>query len=211
MPTLDVEQQLYRQGHTLVAGVDEVGRGPLAGPVVAGAVILPPNLEPSTPWLQHVDDSKRLTPRQREVALEYILKNALAIGTGQTEAHEIDTLGILKANKMAMLRSIEALPYRPQYLLIDFLSLEESELPFWALPGGDSCCYSIAAASIVAKVARDRLLVEADNLYPGYGFRHHKGYGTAEHLRLLKRLGPSPIHRLSFSPVRLAQQARKGL
>ena len=202
MPNLDIEQQLHQQGHTLVAGVDEVGRGSLAGPVVAGAVILPANIGPSKPWLRLINDSKKLTPNQRELALTHIHKNAIAVSLGQAEVHEIDALGIVKATKLAMVRSVKNLPCEPQYLLIDFLHLGESGIEYLALTRGDSRCCSIAAASIAAKIYRDQLLIQADDLYPGYGFRRHKGYGTAEHLRMLKQLGPSPIHRMSFAPIR---------
>ncbi len=209
MPSLEIEQMLHDRGHTLVAGVDEVGRGPLAGPVMAGAVILPPDLHTSVPWLQGVNDSKKLTPLQRERAAEEIHLRALGVGIGLASSGEIDASGIVAATKLAMLRAIEALPWRPQHLLIDFLPLEESGLPFSAVIGGDSRCYSIAAASIAAKVARDRMMVEASDLYPGYDFHLHKGYGTQRHLNNLKRLGPCPIHRLSFAPVRLAQEIHR--
>ena len=201
MPTLDLERRLQQSNTTLVAGVDEAGRGPLAGPVVAAAVILPPSLEPSLKWLQLVNDSKKLSPLQRETALQEIEAHALAIDIGMASPQEIDSMGIAKANRSAMVRAIEGLPIKPHHLLIDFVALDECGLPYDAMVGGDALCYSIAAASVVAKVTRDRLMMEADVSYPGYEFARHKGYGTREHLRLLQLIGPSPIHRMSFAPV----------
>ncbi len=201
MPTLDLEWRLHEKGAALVAGVDEAGRGPLAGPVVAAAVILPPYLDPSLEWIHLVDDSKKLSPLQRERALQHIEVHALAIGVGMASPEEIDSVGIAKANRSAMVRSVQNLPMRPHHLLIDFVTLEECGLPYHAFARGDALCCSIAAASVVAKVTRDRLMIEAEDSYPGYGFAQHKGYGTREHLRLLRLLGPSPIHRRSFAPV----------
>tara|TARA_B100001013_G_scaffold7554_1_gene4678 strand:+ start:235 stop:858 length:624 start_codon:yes stop_codon:yes gene_type:complete len=206
MPTLDLELQLHREGKSLVAGIDEVGRGPLAGPVMAGAVILAPDVSPSESWLRYIKDSKKLTALQRGQASKVVQEKALYTSLGLADPNEIDVLGIAKATRLAMLRAIKALPLRPQHLIIDFVTLEESNLPFTAVLGGDDKSYSIAAASIVAKVARDRLMVEANTLYPGYGFHIHKGYGTAQHLKSLQLLGPSPIHRFSFAPVRRARQ-----
>ena len=201
MPTFDIERRLKRQGFPLVAGVDEAGRGPLAGPVLAAAVILPLR-SPFPEWLGLVDDSKALTPRQRERALEHIELGALGIGVGLATPHEIDATGIAEATRVAMRRAIEGLAVRPSYLLIDFVHHMECDLPYRALIHGDSLCYSIAAASIVAKVTRDRMMEGAERSYPGYGFARHKGYATADHLRMLAALGPSPIHRFSFSPLR---------
>jgi ribonuclease HII len=206
MPDLALERRLHRQGFRLVAGVDEAGRGPLAGPVVAGAVILDPDLSESEPWLALVDDSKRLSPARREKALAWIQQCALAVGVAQVDAEEIDRLGIGSANVEAMLRAVANLHLPPQYLLLDFVHLKECSLPFTALVKGDSRSYSIAAASIVAKVTRDRLMQEADALYPGYHFARHKGYPTPQHLARLRALGPCPIHRRSFAPVRKSPQ-----
>ena len=209
MPSLDLEKSVQSQGFSLVAGVDEAGRGPLAGPVVAGAVILSPALfsngtEAFPEWLQLVDDSKALTARQRRTVLKDIQAHAVAVGHGMASHQEIDSVGIVPATRRAMQRAIDNLRPRPSYLLIDFVKLQDCGIPFQAMAHGDSLCYSIAAASIVAKVARDRMMVEADALYPGYGFARHKGYATDEHLRLLSLKGPSPIHRRSFSPLRQA-------
>lgn len=195
---------MERQGHTLVAGVDEAGRGPLAGPVVAAAAILPPALfsSPTVPgWVELIDDSKVLTAAQRGTALEWIESQA-SIGVGMASAREIDSRGIVWATRMAMRRAIDNLPLRPSYLVIDYVDLPQCGIPFHALAHGDGICYSIAAASIAAKVTRDRLMEQADCAYPGYGFARHKGYATREHLRQLSERGPSPIHRMSFAPIR---------
>lgn len=201
MPTLELEERLFSQGYSLVAGVDEAGRGPLAGPVAAGAVLLSSSVLSSPSWLDGIDDSKRLSALQRERALERIKKHADGFGVGMASAAEIDEVGIAVANRRAMLRALEALPMRPDYVLIDYFPLHECNSPFQALVGGDRRCLSIAAASILAKVTRDRLMEEADKEYPQYGFARHKGYATAEHLRNLSLLGPCPLHRRSFSPV----------
>ena len=207
MPTFDLERRFYGQGFSLVAGVDEAGRGPLAGPVVAAAVVLPSDLfarnrGTSPLWLSLVDDSKALSPQQRKAALEHIELHASAIGVGIASSSEIDTEGIVPANRQAMRRAVEALPLTPAYLIIDFMDLSECGIPFHAEVHGDSVSYSIAAASIVAKVTRDRMMEEADLLYPGYGFARHKGYATREHRRRLALLGASPIHRRSFTLLR---------
>jgi ribonuclease HII len=202
LPNLELEQETLLQGYSLVAGVDEVGRGPLAGPVVAGAVVLPSGLDPGELWLQGIDDSKQLTPRSRNKAVVEIRRYAIGVGVGMAGPAEIDDIGIEAATRRAMVRAVGSLPQRPEYLLVDFVHLVECGLPVHALVGGDRICYSIAAASILAKVTRDELMVEADGKYPLYGFAKHKGYPTAEHVRLLSLHGPSPIHRRSFRPLR---------
>jgi ribonuclease HII len=184
---------LWRQGVLWVAGVDEAGRGPLAGPVVAAAVIFPPEL-----ILPGVDDSKVLTPVQREALYPVILKTALAVGIGSADHEEIDQVNILQSTYRAMHRAVAALGVPPQHLLIDGNRFDGLHIPFSVLVHGDACSFAIASASIVAKVARDRMMVMYDSLYPGYGFARHKGYGTAYHLETLRRLGPCPIHRRSF-------------
>ena len=204
MPSLDLERDLHRLGRTLVAGVDEVGRGALAGPVMAGAVILPPDLDPSAPWLQGIDDSKKLTPLQRERAAKEIHQHALAVSVGEASPEEIDRLGIVAATRLAMVRAVSGLSPQPQHLLVDYLSLEECGLPVTPVTHGDSLSHSIASAAIAAKVARDSLMVDVDARWPGYDFHKHKGYGTRMHLQQLNRLGPSPIHRFTFAPVRKA-------
>ena len=215
MPTFELEMSLRRQGLSVVAGVDEVGRGSLAGPLVAAAVILPPALltgnQGSLPsWLDLVDDSKKLTPLQRKTALEQIEAHAVSIGVGMTTPREIDSRGIVGATKWAMRRAISNLRLMPLCLLIDFQPLPEAGVPFHAVAHGDRLSYSIAAASIVAKVTRDGMMEEADNLHSGYEFSRHKGYATREHLRLLALHGPSPIHRRCFAPVRHAPAAPRG-
>ncbi|GBD07827.1 Ribonuclease HII [Candidatus Thermoflexus japonica] len=200
-PTLAEEMALWRQGYQNVAGLDEAGRGAWAGPVVAAAVILPPDPRGLRRRLAGVRDSKTLTPEQREALFPEILQAARAVGIGMASPEEIDALGIVPATRLAMLRALEALPIPPEALIVDALTLPVP-LPQRVLFQADARCLSAAAASIVAKVARDRWMVEMDRIYPGYGFARHKGYGTPAHRRALQAHGPSPIHRRSFAPVR---------
>jgi len=200
IPSFAEEKDLEAQGYRLIAGVDEVGRGALAGPVVAGAVILPCNL--NTQWLGEVRESKQLTSARREFLSQHIQEIAISIGTGVSSHEIIDTRGIIKATRSAMKQAIDQLSPPPQCLLIDYMRLPESLLHQKGIKNGDSLCFSIACASIVAKVARDHLMAELDKIYPGYGLAAHKGYGTREHLACLRRLGPSPIHRRSFQPLK---------
>ena len=210
MPDLSLEQGLYCQGLRLVAGVDEAGRGPLAGPVVAAAVILPPDLIGDEPWLGLLDDSKRLSPAQREKAVTAIQDHALAIGVGQVSSVDIDRKGISLATIGAMMTAVANLPVTPNHLLLDFVYISSCSLPFDTVVKGDSISYSIAAASNVAKVTRDRWMEQADALYPGYEFASHKGYPTAGHVARLNELGPCPIHRQSYGPVRLVADRTNG-
>lgn len=205
-PTLDEEQALWSVGYGRVAGVDEAGRGAWAGPVVAAAVVLPPDAGIAG-RLVGVADSKQLTARQRECLLAVVLAEAAGSGVGIVSATEIDAFGIAEANRLAMKLAIEALDTPPDYLLIDYLRLKSLSTPQHSLPKGDSRVLSIAAASIVAKVTRDRLMVELAREHPGYGFERHKGYGTVDHRASLMRLGPCPIHRRSFEPVKSLQPA----
>ncbi len=199
-PNLDEEDKLKSQGYELIAGIDEVGRGALAGPVVAGAVILP---HPANlPWFGLVRDSKELNSRKRESLFDLINKEAVAVGIGIVPSQVIDSINILKATRLAMMQAVEKLPEQPTFLLIDRLSLSQCPIPQRGITRGDKLCLSIACASIVAKVTRDRMMEELDIIYPGYGFAQHKGYGTGRHLSCLQKLGPSPIHRLYFAPVR---------
>ena len=200
LPTWAEEQRLLQQGHRFVAGVDEVGRGPLAGPVVAAAVILDPHAH--VPCYDDLRDSKALSVAQRERLVPLITEAALAVGVGAAGPEEIDILGIVQATRSAMARAVAALPIKPDHLLIDAVPLPEAGIPFRALIKGDALCRSIAAASIVAKVTRDRRMLQEDAVHPGYGCARHKGYATPEHLKQLARLGPCPIHRCSFAPVR---------
>ncbi len=200
IPTFDEEERLIAQGYRLIAGIDEVGRGPLAGPVVAAAVILPLEERPS--WLSLVRDSKQLAPSQRESIFDRMMESGIAFGVGVVSHEVIDERGIAPATRLAMRHAIEKLSTRPDYLLIDYMRLPGVRIPQKGVVEGDSICVSIAAASIVAKVARDRMMVELDGQYPGYGLAQHKGYGTPEHMEALQKLGPCPIHRKTFEPVR---------
>ncbi len=198
------ERLAWQKGFVRVAGVDEAGRGPLAGPVVAAAVILPPDFDPDG-----IEDSKSLTEAQRERAWQRIREQALGVGVGVAGRDEIDHLNILEASRKAMADAVRALSPRPDFCLLDGLPVPGFVAPHRAVPGGDALSVSISAASIVAKVTRDGLMRELDAKYPGYGFARNKGYGTAEHLRALERLGPCPEHRMSFAPCAriVAQQS----
>ncbi|MCH7714354.1 MAG: ribonuclease HII [Chloroflexi bacterium] len=211
MPDLLLEQGLHNRGLRLIAGVDEAGRGPLAGPVVAAAVILPPDLTGNEPWLELLDDSKRLSPAQRERAVAVIEEHALAIGVAQAESQEIDRKGISPATIGAMMQAVANLPVQPHHLLLDFVYISSCPLPYDTVVKGDSISYSIAAASNIAKVTRDRWMKQADALYPGYAFARHKGYPTAEHVARLNELGPCQIHRRSYAPVREAAGRANGV
>jgi len=199
-PNLDEEDKLKAQGYEFIAGIDEVGRGALAGPVVASAVILPHPA--SLPWLGLVRDSKELDSRKRESLFALISKEAVAVGIGIVPSQVIDSINILKATKLAMMQAVEKLPKQPNFLLIDRVTLSQCPIPQRGITRGDKLCLSIACASIIAKVTRDRMMEEFDQIYPGYGFAQHKGYGTGGHISCLRKLGPSPIHRLYFAPVR---------
>jgi ribonuclease HII len=195
-PTDLFETEARRCGYRLVAGLDEAGRGPLAGPVVAAAVILPRHCQ-----LAGLNDSKQLTETERERLFDEIQRRAVGIGVGQASEREIDAINILEATRLAMVRAIQALPSQPDCLLLDAIELPAIYLPQRAIMKGDALSVSIAAASVVAKVTRDRLMVEYHRQYPQYNFQSHKGYGTAEHLKLLAAHGPCAIHRRSFRPV----------
>jgi ribonuclease HII len=197
-PTLEHEERFRRAGCALVAGVDEAGRGAWAGPVFAGAVIVD---RARVDRLSGVTDSKLLSPRRRSVLYELITTDCLSFGLGQASAAEIDALGILPATRLAMTRAIEALSPRPQALIIDAVRLPQLDLPQAVFNFADSISLSVAAASIVAKVARDRLMTELDAQYPGYGLARHKGYGTRIHQAALQSIGPCEIHRRSFKPI----------
>lgn len=199
-PSFDEENKLKLQGYDLVAGIDEAGRGALAGPVVAGAVILPYSTRPA--WLGLVRDSKELSPKKREFLFRLIEKEVLASGIGIVSPQLIDAMNILEATKLAMRQAVEKLSLSPQFLLIDRLTLPEESISQKGITRGDKLCLSIACASIVAKVSRDHIMEALDKVYPGYGLAKHKGYGTPEHMARLQQLGPSPIHRLSFAPIK---------
>ena len=187
------ERELWSDGKQYVAGVDEVGRGPLAGPVVTAAVILPEDFD-----VLGVDDSKKLSEKRREELYDLIMEKAIAVSIGRREPEVIDEINILEATKAAMLDAINGLSQRPDHVLIDAVSLKALDIPQTAIIKGDAKSVSIAAASIIAKVTRDREMVEMDEKYPGYSFASNKGYGTKAHYDGLAKLGPCTIHRRSF-------------
>lgn len=193
---LSYEKELYRQGVTLIAGVDEVGRGPLAGPVVAAAVILPKNCK-----IKGLNDSKKIPKKKHLEIYQAVQDQALAISIGIIDNHIIDQVNIYEATKLAMKEAISQLSPQPEHLLIDAMKLE---LPIsqTSIIKGDANSLSIATASIVAKVTRDNIMKDYDDQYPGYDFRANAGYGTAKHLEGLEKLGVTPIHRTSFEPVK---------
>ena len=193
---LAYEKELYTQGIQLIAGVDEVGRGPLAGPVVAAAVILPKACK-----IPGLNDSKKIPKSKHKEIYEAVLQNAIAIGIGVKDNHVIDQVNIYEATKLAMMEAIGQLEPQPQHLLIDAMRLD-LPIPQTSIIKGDANSLSIAAASIVAKVTRDQMMEEFDKEYPGYDFAKNAGYGTANHLAGLDQLGVTPIHRRSFEPVK---------
>ena len=202
-PDAEHELRLSALGFRYIAGIDEVGRGPLAGPVTAAAVVMPEEI-PET-WFGLIRDSKQVSAERREFACEQIYLHAWAVGVGSASSTEIDSIGIVPATRLAMTRALDDLDTAPDHLLIDALELPDVDLPQTPIIKGDAISISIAAASIVAKVTRDRLMAESfEPRHPGYGFARNKGYGTAEHMEALRTLGPCPIHRYSFAPVRSA-------
>ena len=210
VPTLMHEQRFWQRGDKIVAGLDEVGRGAWAGPIVAAAVVFSACEEVPAP-LSGVRDSKQLSPEARAALSERIREQALAVGIGMMPHDLIDCLGINGANRLAMAAALDDLGLAAEHLLIDYFRVPYLSTPQTPLVGGDAICFSIAAASIVAKVARDRLMVEMNANYPGYGFAQHKGYGTDTHRAALARLGLCPIHRRSFAPMRhLCGEAGRG-
>lgn len=188
------ERELWATGISRIAGVDEAGVGPLAGPVVAAAVVFPPGV-----GLKGVDDSKRLAPVEREALAEVIRATAAAFAVAHADPGEIDRVNIYHASLGAMRRALLALPEPPDYVLVDGRRIPSIEIPQDAIVQGDARCHAIAAASILAKTWRDALMREYDARYPGYGFASHKGYATAEHREAIRRLGPCPLHRRSFA------------
>lgn len=189
----EYERQARAAGYRLIAGLDEAGRGPLAGPVVAAAVILPPDFV-----LPGLNDSKQVSPERRAELYDEIIGAAVAWGVGEADVEYIERENILRATYEAMRRAVTQMAIAPDFLLLDAVRLPGIDIPQRPIIRGDALSASIAAASIVAKVTRDRLMCRYDELYPGYGFARHKGYGTAEHWRALRRFGPCPIHRRSF-------------
>jgi ribonuclease HII len=196
---LKFEREIWAQGCLLIAGVDEAGVAPLAGPVVAGAVILKRNYK-----LKKLDDSKKLSPATREQLASRIKTDAVAWSIGIADVEEIDSLNIYHAGLLAMRRAVEGLSTQPGFVLVDARSIPQCSIPQRGIIKGDQLSASIAAASIIAKTTRDAMMVEFDQQYPGYGLASHKGYSTPEHFRALRDLGVTPIHRRSFRPVREA-------
>lgn len=202
-PDLRHERKLWRTGIEAVAGVDEAGVGPMAGPVVAAAVVFPPET-----YIRGVHDSKQLLAEKREELHEKIRDRALTCGIGVAEVEEIDRLNIYWATMRAIERALAALQRAPGHVLVDGRKVPGLAIPQTHIVGGDRKSFCIAAASILAKVTRDRIMTAYDDQYPGYGFAQHKGYCTADHFQALEQRGPSPIHRRSFSPVALAAQLK---
>lgn len=203
-PTQEFERVARLCGYRRVAGIDEAGRGPLAGPVVAAAVILPSRCR-----LLGINDSKQLPAKDRELVYTAILEHAVGVGIGSADVAEIDRLNILEATRLAMRRAIDQLLPPPDYVLIDAVVLPGVNVPTRPIIKGDSLSVSIAAASIIAKVTRDRLMARYHEIFPEYGFLSHKGYGTAEHLERLARHGPCSIHRRTFAPVQEVMSVAK--
>lgn len=190
---LEIENSLYEKGYTAICGVDEAGRGPLCGPVVAAAVILPKGK-----CIEGVNDSKKLSEKKREKLYDDIIENAIAYGIGMSDVSVIEEVNILNATKLAMKQAIENLKVKPDYVLIDGNQMIDIAIDAETVVSGDARSESIAAASILAKVTRDRMLVEYDKKYPEYGFAKHKGYGTKAHIEAIGKYGLTKIHRPSF-------------
>ena len=193
---LKYEKELYKKGITLIGGVDEVGRGPLVGPVVAACVILPVNYK-----LSGLDDSKKLSEKKREKFYDIIMKDAIAVGIGVVDAKKIDEINILEASRLAMKLAIENLNVKPEFVLSDAMKLDNIDIPYEAIIHGDSLSLSIAAGSVIAKVTHDRMMYELDEKYPEYGFAQHKGYPTKKHLENLQKYGILSNYRFTYKPV----------
>lgn len=200
LPTFAGEDEIRALGYGVVAGIDEVGRGALAGPVVAAAVVLPREID--IPWLSLVRDSKQLSSQQRDHIFELVLETRIAFGLGAVSHALVDALGIVRATQLAMNLAVDNLRVKPDYLLLDAMLLPDLRLPQKGIIRGDETCLSIACASVIAKVSRDRHMLYMDTLYPGYLLAENKGYGTPEHIERLQALGPCAIHRRSFAPLR---------
>ena len=192
----EYETELYNKGIKYIAGIDEVGRGPLVGSVVTAAVILPENF-----YDERINDSKKLTEKKRELLYDVIMESAISVGIGIRTNEDIDRINILEATKEAMIEAVNNLSVKPEHLLIDALKLD-IDIPQTSMIKGDAKSISIAAASIIAKVTRDRMLVELDKLHPEYDFKHNKGYGTKKHIEALYKYGPLKEHRKTFEPVK---------
>ena len=193
---LKYEKELYKKGITLIAGTDEVGRGPLVGPVVAAAVILPKNYK-----LEGLTDSKKLSEKKREKYYDIIYKDAISVGVGEVDPKTIDEINILEASRLAMKKAIENLNVKPEHVLSDAMKLDNQDIPYTDIIKGDALSLSIAAASVIAKVTRDRMMYELDKKYPEYGFAKHKGYPTKLHLENIQKYGLLPNYRFTYKPV----------
>lgn len=193
---LEFENDLYDQGITLIAGVDEVGRGPLVGPVVTAAVILPKGY-----FLEGINDSKKLSEKKRDMLYEIIMRDALSVSIGVKDNKVIDDVNIYEATKLAMYEAINGLSIKPEHVLIDAMKLEDLEIPHTSIIKGDAKSESIAAASIVAKVTRDKMMYELHEKFPEYGFNKHKGYPTKEHIENVKKYGILDNYRFTFRPI----------
>lgn len=205
MLNLDTERQYFDLGYKLIGGVDEAGRGPLAGPVVAACVVIGPDFKIDHPDLALVADSKALSAKKREKLFGIIKEKALAVEIGVVDNLIIDRINILQASFLAMRRAINKIKIKPDYVLLDGgFKIPKLDKPQTAIIKGDATVWAIAAASIIAKVSRDWLMAEIDKKYPEYGFAKHKGYGTKFHCAKIKEYGPSPLHRFSFRPVKEA-------
>lgn len=193
---LAFEKELYKEGYEFIAGTDEAGRGPLAGPVVAAAVILPKGL-----IIDGVNDSKQLTEKKREELFDIIMDKALAVGISFVDNKKIDEINILEASRLAMMEAIKKLKIKPDYVLSDAMKMN-IDIPVKPIIKGDALSINIASASIIAKVTRDRFMDEMDLKYPNYGFKRHKGYPTKDHIEAIKKYGITDIHRLTFKPIK---------
>lgn len=193
---LKFEKELYSQGLTLIGGVDEAGRGPLVGPVVAACVILPVNYE-----LEGLNDSKQLSEKKRDLLFDIIMKDAISVGVGIVEADMIDKINILEASRLAMKLAIDNMDVKPEFVLSDAMKLNNIDIPYKDIVHGDALSLSIAAGSVIAKVTRDRMLYELDKEYPEYGFAKHKGYPTKAHLEAIQKYGLLKNYRFTYKPV----------
>ena len=190
----EFETELYNKGINFIAGIDEVGRGPLVGPVVTAAVILPKDF-----YDERINDSKKLTEKKRELLYDVIMENAISVGIGISSEDVIDEINILNATKRAMLEAVNNLSVKPEHLLIDAVKLN-TDIPQTSIIKGDAKSESIAAASIIAKVTRDRMMIELDKIHPEYDFKHNKGYGTKKHIEAIRKYGIIKEHRKTFAP-----------
>jgi ribonuclease HII len=200
-PHLQKEIALLKQGYRFIAGLDEAGRGAWAGPVVAAAVILPADQPDLVDSLNGLNDSKKLTPQKRDEFFDIVQKTALAVGVGMGSPELVDDINVLQTTRYAMRKALKNLSITPDYLLLDHLKLPAVDLPQDSYPKADSISLTVSAASVIAKVTRDRLMVELSQQYPGYGFERHKGYGTRIHREALQKFGPCLVHRMSYRPI----------